>query len=671
MANIYFDFETRSGKDLEKVDRHNYLYDPYADILCLAYRVGMNSPTQIWLPYWSDIAPEEFMNPEEHTFYAHNISFDAHVIEVLGPRYGFKPIPLDNQVDVMALAARYGYPQSLGGLTRTLNVKTPKSTGGKRLINRVTKPINLKDEGADPIWEFTSEDMKELVEYCRLDVDSMCQAIRLLPADNLSAAEHRIWKDTAIINSTGIRVDAPLAERIDRVVKRYMEDVSVYLPGWTGGEVSKITQVQRIRNWANSQGCNLHCLDKDILKEIFENEDEVDGYYLYGIDGREDILRVLELRYMYGSTSTAKFGKMVSYNYHGRIYGNLRYFGGHTGRETGNGVQIHNLPRAKYKDQEMALDLFRSMDIMDWKDDETQNDSPIDAAKKLIRAMILAPDGKMLAVLDFSQIEFITIIWYVRDYTTLDKFSRGEDIYVEYASKFYDLPMVNIDDPKRAFGKTVVLGSIYQMGGTKLYHTCKSYGLTFVEEEECHEATALFREMFKPVKRMWSACHKQAIEAVQNPGIEYHSHRCKFLSAVDTAGHRWLIVTLASGRAIYYNSPEIIKNSFGYDTIGYSGVNGTTKNWDALELSPGKLTENIIQATARDILMQSRSKIMDLPEDYDVIATIHDEVIVEVPAARHQAAWDHIKTVMESPPEWCSDLPLKVSGYCERRYRKD
>ena len=668
MADIYFDFETRSGKDLELVDRYNYLNDPYADILCLAYRVGIDSATQLWLPQWSPTAPEEFRVPFKHKFYAFNIQFDRHVVATVGRPYGFSPIPLANCIDVMALAARYGYPQSLGKLTRVLNVETPKSEEGTRLINRVSKPCNLgKDE--EPRWEFSKFDMQQLCEYCVLDVDSMCQAIQKLPNTQLSPDEQKIWENTCIINDTGIKVDVQMASRIDYIIQRYLEDVSSHLPEWTGGEVTKVTQFKRMREWANSNGADLPDMSKDTLKEIFENGPE--GFYLYGLDNNWDILQVLELRYLYGSTSIAKFRKMVNYNYGGRIYGNLRYFGGHTGRESGMGVQIHNLPRDKYEDHESALQLFRDMSILDWETDPNQKDTPLVAAKKLIRSMLIAPDDYMLAVLDYSQIEFVTCMWYAQEFNTLRKFDKGEDMYREFYATLNDIPLSEVTNPQRNFGKTVVLGSIYMMGGSKLYHTCQSYGLN-VEEEECYEATDLFRTMFRQVKGMWYTWAKTAGKAVNNPKQIYESHNCKFQSTYDIHGNFWLVTTLASGRNIYYHKPRIIKGQYS-DVIEYDGVNGTTKKWDVLELSPGKITENIVQATARDILMHGRNKIMavDPSKGYRVIASVHDENIVEVPEDEAASSWEHIKSIMETRPEWCRNLPLKVSGYCEKRYRKD
>lgn len=642
MANVYFDTETKSDSDLIKYGSKNHINSSESDIVCMAYRIGIDSKTMAWFSGNGSSPPDVFKYPDNHIFYAHNIQFDREVVNSIGPRYGFKPLQLEQCIDVQALVARFGFPQSLANAGKALNVSVTKSASGTRLINKISKPP----------WVYTAEDMKEFIVYCIKDVDSMCEIIRALPSDKLTPEEQIIWINTATINETGIPLDIRSAQRIYAIMEQYKEERMKLVPEITDGEINSTNQQIAIVNWINRNGGHIQNLTKGHVQQILE-------YNPPWLNDRMKLL--LELRRELSLTSTGKYLKLINYNYKGRMHYNLRYFGGHTGRESGQNFQIQNLPRMKADDVEKEINKFFNMSILD------DGNSPVQSAKSLIRSMILAVPGTMLAVFDYASIEYRVLNWIVGDDKELKALKQGRDRYAEFASILYK-KKVGKKSRERNVGKTTVLGAGYCLSAKGLYKQCEGYGID-ITEEETEWAIKLFRDMHPKIVQFWNdldRCSKQAVLHINN---EFTTNGCTYKSLKDRNGRLWLTLLLPSQRYVYYCEPEIGNGMFG-PVITHMGTHPKTKKWSRLELGKTKLVENVIQALARDILMDGRIRISNVL-NYKVLASVHDENIVEVPFDCHKDHWEKIKNTMEIPPSWCENLPLAVSGYCERRYRKD
>lgn len=640
MAEVYFDIETRSTNDLKKEGKYKYFYSSFADIVSIAYRIGLDGITNVWVPDHDD-PPEVFVKPQGHTFYAFNISFDRTGINKLGGKYGLGHIKLEQCVDVQALVARYGYPQKLDTVAQVL-LGTGKLESGTRLINRISKPP----------FEYTHAEFEEFLAYNKRDVDIMCDLLKKLPNSRLSPYEQKIWEDTEKINAIGVPVDLSSAQRIQAIVTEYIEDETECLCELTDGEVVKITQVAAIKNYVNDRGGDLPDVSKETLASILNAEYLPDWM-------TSKMLKLLQLRQLFGSSSIAKYKSIMRQYHKGRIYDNLRYFGAHTGRETGRGFQIHNLPRAKVKDPDAEIQKFYTLDIL--------KEDPVFSAKALIRPMIRTGKKTILGVWDYKSIENRILYWFARDYRTLFKVKQDFDEYVEFASIMYKLPPDKIGGELRNFGKVVVLGSGYGLSPGGLFKQCSDWGLD-VTYEECERAVYLYRNMHPKVKAIWYQLSNAAKRAVMHKGVLVQQDRCKFVVKKDRGDTEWLTLRLPSGRNIYYNSPSIAVGNYGPE-VHHMGVDSTTKKWSVQQLYHSRIIENIIQALARDVLMYGRRKIID--EGYNVIASIHDENVVELPYRNHKAHWQKIKALMEIPPPWLDDMTLAVEGYCSRRYKKD
>lgn len=639
--DVFFDCETRSLKDLTKVGVLNYLTTQASDLICIGYRCGMDSATSIWVPNVHDEVPDVFKNPEDHRFYAFNITFDKLAIDYLGPKYGLGSIPIENCIDVMALTSRYGLPASLEKAGDALKIPFGKSSKGKRLLTKITMPP----------WEYTMDEFKWFLHYCVTDVDLMCEIIKALPSNHLNKEEQINWQQSFKVNSTGVPIDILTIRRIHTVISRYTDNVAKRVPLITDGAINTIGQRDAIITWAADRGVMLPDYTKETVDSVLEDPDLP-----------PDVRSLLEIKQLIGMPSTKKYGRMLLRNYKGRVFHNFRYYGGHTGRETSMVLQLHNLPRGTLKtkeDIEQEIKKFHDMSILDG--------NPVLSAKSLIRPMIKATSHNMLGVHDYSSIEHILLVWLAKEEEALKFLRNGGDNYVRFASRFYQLEEEDITSEQRRFGKTAILGCGYMMGGPRLYETCNNFSIS-TSLEECYAAVKLFRATFPRINNLWYSLKDCAVNALYDPGNLHSTNGCTFSHIADRNRTPWLALRLPSGRTLYYREP--LRNSeMEYGPIfTYMGIHPKTKKYTRLEAGPNKIIENIIQALGRDILMDGRSKIM---KEYSLIASVHDENITEVPEDNYKAHWLRIQQLMETAPDWCNDMPLRVTGYCEKRYRKD
>jgi hypothetical protein len=76
--------------------------------------------------------------------------------------------------------------------------------------------------------------------------------------------------------------------------------------------------------------------------------------------------------------------------------------------------------------------------------------------------------------------------------------------------------------------------------------------------------------------------------------------------------------------------------------------------------------ENIVQAVARDVMVEAMLVLAGQP----LIATIHDELIAEVPETDAEPTLALMLKVMRRTPAWAPGLPINAAGFVVRRYQK-
>jgi len=284
--------------------------------------------------------------------------------------------------------------------------------------------------------------------------------------------------------------------------------------------------------------------------------------------------------------------------------------------------------------------------------------------------MIKAPSGQLLYQGDYSSIEYLLLIWITDMHDMLQFFREGKSAYKDMAAYLFDKPYDSIDkeatDNLEYFlGKQVILGCGYQMGARKFKETCQRFGVD-IEPTMAEFAVKAYRQKYEPIARLWKAVYQNSVVAIQNPEHIYEAFKCKFRCIPDKHGTQWLIIQLPSGTALYYHSPELGHGKYGYE-IKHMGLHNY--KWTRRFLSPGRITENIIQKLARDLMGYSIYQVA-YDDTFDTLMTVHDELVALGPEKNPNENLNYFISLMERTPDWAKTIPLKAEGYYDRRCKK-
>ena len=636
MTTYYIDFETRSSVPISN-GVHNYLTSPHSAIVCMAW--GRQGETMnLWLPG----QPPPFQVRPEDTVYAFNIVFDWLVWHVLGSKHGFEPFKLDRCVDAMALCGRFTLFQNLQQAGETLNLSVVKDRRGKTLIKKICTPP----------FKYTKQDLKEFYVYCVRDAQTLHELVHTLPMPILSPQEQKVWLLTQKMNLRGVPVDSYAIKRIYHMMQEYLDSKKRELPLITDGRITSHNQVTEIVKWAHSMGVELPNLTKATVTKfigILEGDMTPNHYAVY---------KVLTIRQQLALTSTAKYKKLLELNHEGRIYENLRYHGAATGRWAGMGAQLHNLPRVGAEDPDTEIEKFYDRSILDA--------NPLASAKALVRSMICAPPDRVLCVADYSAIENRVLMWGCDEFEALELIAKGADQYIDMASDLYNIGYHDVTKDQRALGKTLILGAGYNLGAKGFKAYAGGFGID-LSDNGAEEAIRQYRNKYKKVVGYWYAAKDTMIHAIQNPGIICEYGKCTYQVITDHVGTKWLVLTLPSGRALFYNKPDLKEDKYGLLPT-HMGINSYTRKWDRLKLIPGRIIENIVQATSRDILADGKLRMDKV--GLDLVLSVHDEAVVEADESVGLQTLNDMIGMMRVAPEWGEGLPLDADGFVTKRYKK-
>ena len=127
-----------------------------------------------------------------------------------------------------------------------------------------------------------------------------------------------------------------------------------------------------------------------------------------------------------------------------------------------------------------------------------------------------------------------------------------------------------------------------------------------------------------------------------------------------------LFIRLPSGRSLAYVRPRIeLDTRFNKDKLTYEGME--LGKWRRISTYGGKLTENIIQAIARDCLAESLLRLDKA--GYKIAFHVHDEVVLDVPQGF--GSLKEVEKIMSEPIDWAPGLPLQAEGFETDYYKKD
>lgn len=230
----------------------------------------------------------------------------------------------------------------------------------------------------------------------------------------------------------------------------------------------------------------------------------------------------------------------------------------------------------------------------------------------------------------------------------------ADPIIMKGTSRVYDLKNAGRHHRFTVSGKLVhncgyggSIGAMKAMGADSL-------GLS---DAELKQIVTDWREASPHITELWWAVDRAVKKAIrEKTTTETHGLKMSY-----EAG--FLFIKLPSGRRLAYAKPRIGENQFGGESVTYMGINAQ-KKWDRLETFGGKLTENICQSIARDLLMYS----MQTLSQCFIVAHVHDEMIIE---ASKDMSLEEVCQQMARTPKWAEGLILRADGYECEFYKKD
>ena len=650
MRELGIDIETYSSNDLVNCGVYKYVEAPDFTILLFAYSIDGGPVVCVDFAMGEKLPDDVFaaLTDPDVIKTAFNAAFERICISVYF--FGGKLLDPKQWRCTMVLAARMGLPLSLGQCGEVLHLAEGKMTEGKALIRYFSVPgkngkRHLPSDAPDKWDTFKKYNIRDV----EVEQAIKKKVQRLIPAD----FDEELYVADQEINDRGVKIDRTLVDAAARFDDEYKAQLLAEAQQLTGME-NPNSPAQIKEYIKKTTGFTVETLNKG-------NLDTLDEKLIYWPKAQ----RVIAIRREMGKTSNKKYEAMQKcVCKDGRIHGLLQFCGAaRTGRWAGRLVQVQNLPQNHLVSLDFARSLVRQGDLDEF---EMNYANVTQVLSELIRTAFVAEPGKTFHVCDFSAIECRVIAWLASEDWVLDVFRTNGDIYCANASKMFKVPVEKHGQNAqlRQKGKiaTLALGygggvsALEAMGGSKL-------GLT---EDEEKEIVKLWRDSNPRIVRMWAVIEKAAITAIKT-GESVTVYRNIVI------GKRWgmLTITLPSGRTICYPRAEVeTEYNDGWrgdhDIIEYEGLNQTTKKWGKVRTYGGKLTENIVQAVARDILgiVILRAKA----EGLNIVFHIHDEIIVE--ATPDQTLAD-VEALFSKPIDWCRDLPLKGAGYTTPYYLKD
>ena len=647
MRELGIDIETYSSYDLKTCGVYRYVEAPDWAILLFAYAVD-GGPVQCVDLASGETLPEDVraaLTDPAVTKTAYNATFER---VNLGKYLGQRLDPAQWRC-TMVRAARLGLPLPLGQCGEVLHLEAGKMKEGAALIRYFSLPgKNGRHYPAD-----APERWATFKAYNIRDVEVEQAILAKVRRLEVPAFDDQLYIADQEINDRGVLIDRQLVENAERFDTEYKAQLAHQAKTLTGLD-NPNSPAQLKRYLQETTGSEVETLNKKVLADL---KDQLAEY--------PDAQELIELRQDMAKTSSKKYTAMLKcVCSDGRIHGLLQFYGAaRTGRWAGRLVQVQNLPQNHLASLDYARSLVKRGDLEEFTDNYS---NPTHVLSELIRTAFVAAPGHTFHVCDFSAIEARVIAWLAGENWVLDVFREGGDIYCRTASKMFGVPVEKhgANAELRQKGKIAVLALGYG-GGVSALEAMGGARLGLSEDEE-KEIVQLWRKSNQNITQLWQTLEAAAIKAIQT-GESVRVNRGIVV------GRQWgmLTITLPSGRTLCYPRVSIgIERNDGWrgdhEIIEYEGTNQTTKKWGKIRTYGGKLTENVVQAIARDILgvVILRAREAGLP----VVFHIHDEIIVE--AAPGQTL-QQVEDLFSKPITWCSDLPLKGAGYTTPYYLKD
>ena len=649
MKKLSCDIETFSDVDLIRCGVYKYADSPDFEMLLFAYAADDGDVHIIDIAGGEEL-PEKIIQAIKSDTVV-KTAYNAQFERVCLSRYLKLPegeyLNPQSWYCTAVQTAELALPLSLADVGSVLGLERQKMTEGKELIKYFCVPCKPTKSNGNRTRNRPCHDINKwetFKKYCMRDVDVERQIADKLKMYPISDEEHRLYVLDQIINDRGVLVDSELAEqavKLNSIQTAVAVEQAYMITG-----LENPNSVTQLKQWLKENGVEIESLSKKAVKSL---ADETDG----------DVSEMLKLRLLMAKTSVKKYEAVIrSVCSDNRVHGMMRFCGANrTGRWSGNILQPQNLPQNHLPDLTLARDIVKDGDfeMLDMMFGNVPN-----VLSELIRTVLIPKPNHRFIVADFSAIEARVLAWIAGEQWRIDTFRNGGDIYCASASKMFKVPVEKhgVNGELRQKGKISELACGY--GGS--VGALKNMGAVEmgVQENELQGLINDWRNANPHIVRFWYEVGNAAMKAIKEKTTVPLG---KLVFAYERG---ILFIRLPSGRRLSYIKPRIGTNRFGGDSITYMGIN-SAKKWDRLETFGGKLTENIVQGTARDLL--ANALINAANAGYDTVFHVHDEIICEVPNG--YGSVDELCKLMCIKPEWADGLPLNADGFEYEYYKKE
>lgn len=547
---------------------------------------------------------------------------------------------------------------------------------------------------------------------------------------DLCPHELPLWQLDQTINSRGVAIDVAALHACADILKQVFELYDGELQRLTFGMVDRASETKKLTEFIARFGVHLDNMQEETVTAVLKNpalpypvRRALEIRELVGLASVKKVFAMLH--------NACPDGRIRGlYNYYGARTGRPTGEGPQPTNLPNSGPDMYlcvcgeafrvglvscpycGLPRPPKPQEwgpEATESVIRLLLTRDLARIEHVVGSALAAISACLRGFFIAPPGRDLIVSDYNSIEAIVLAMLAGEQWRIDVFRTHGKIYEMSAAKisgvsfndfmkhagYTDEELSAPDWYKRkpakpgshhplrkSIGKVAELASGFQGGSGSWVQ----FGADeFLTPEQIADGVKAWRAASPAIVEFWGGQRKKIngfwepclygvegsfIAAVQNPGASYTFRGLKFQYDRQTDV---LTLTLLSGRDLHYHRPRLSPHSKfqGSQEITYEGNNTNPKNgpvgWIRMYTYGGRLTENIVQATARDI-QQHGLRLLEAA-GYNIVLHVYDEDVAEVPEGFGSVA--EFEKIMMTLPDWAADWPIRASGgWRRKRYGK-
>lgn len=705
MSGLRIDIESKSGTDI-KAGSYRYSEDPDFEALIICYaplrkfpggavKMGqvreLDQYNQSQVDRFADIIQDP-----QYSKYAFNANFErVSLSRWLGMDTGEYLDPVNWRCSSVQSRV-YGVGGTLDEVAKTLRAPVTKDPEGRRLIRLFSRPdagTGLFHETDDTCWCSGDhrEDFVKFVDYCKTDVLTEAAVAHLLPEipDDLQ----REYEMDQRINDRGFLHDEALSKAAVEQVEVEKDRLMGVLKTLTG--IDNPNSIIQMRGWLEKQGYPMTSLNKESREEAQNDPLAPD-----------EVVEVLELKGAASLSSVTKHkAALTTRSMDGRIRGSLEFYKAHTGRFGGRGIQPQNLPRYEASEAD-RLRLVSG---------NAGHDAP-EIAKGTVRSSIVPAPGRVFVVCDYSAIEGRVLGWHAGEQWVEDEFRGDGKLYEATAERMFKVDKKKLLADLAKCGKCGVVpgcaactireqskvsnlalgfrggaGALVTMGAEKAGIDIGNYkelhsewvaegrpGKFFQYESDRHDYPELirlrdlYRDGSPSTKRFWDLIGKAwDMASLEGKAVKFGSR--KHLVMMRDGRHNRLV--LPSGRSIWYRNARSMPDEDNPERIGRRTYLGKRQGagHGVVDIHSGPLTNNATQGMARDVMVELMQRIEAKAAKgwpARLVLHVHDEVVLEAPVKHADQVLADTLGMMETPPSWAPDLPVRGAGEIMERYGK-